>query len=181
MITIRDWNDLRHFGINVLTGKACAVGKRLLCDVSDRGRKLLCSVFGLPPNTQFSENWNSSVTGQPAIGSIFLPSQLFSFLAGMILLQSGCRCAVVVATGQVYGLEPDDNVSGMVTMPVEEEVDDPDKPGEKKWIVVEKEVNDPLGRIRRFHTIQETYGTMNVPRRGLSAVHAMSGRSQGDE
>jgi len=31
-------------------------------------------------------------------------------------------------------------------MPVEEEVDDPDKPGEKKWATVEKEVNDPLGR-----------------------------------
>ena len=25
------------------------------------------------------------------------------------------------------------------------------------------------------------YGTMNVPRRGLAAVHAMSGRAQSDE
>jgi hypothetical protein len=46
MITVRDWNDLRSFGINALTGEACAVGKRLLCDVNDQGRKLLCSIFG---------------------------------------------------------------------------------------------------------------------------------------
>ena len=181
MQTIRDWNDLRHYGINLLTGEACAVGKRYLCDVSEQGRKLLCSIFGLPLTTQFSDNWNSHVNGEPSIGSIFLPPHLFGFLAAMILLQSGCRCAVVLATGPVYGIEPDDDVSGVVKLPVEEEVDDPDRPGQKKWTTVEKEVNDPLGRIRRFHAIHETYGTMAVPRRGLAAVHAMSGRAQGDE
>lgn len=181
MITIRDWNDLRSFGINVLTGEACAVGKRLLCDVNDQGRRLLCSIFSLPTNTRFAENWNSSVNGDDAIGSIFLPPHLFSFVAAMILMQTGCKCAVVVGSGQVFGIEPDDDVSGVVKMPVEEEVDDPDHPGEKKWATVEREVNDPLGRIRLCHTIRETYGTMNVPRRGLAAVHMMSRRSQGDE
>ena len=181
MITIRDWNDLRHYGINFLTGEACAVGKRLLCDVNEQGRKLICSIVGLPINTPFAENWNSQVNGEDSVGSIFLPHHLFAFLSAMILLQTGCRCAVVLATGEVYGIEPDDDVSGMVKMPFEEEADDPDHPGEKKWVTVEKEVNDPLGRIRRFHTIRETYGAMNVPRRGLAAVHAMSGRAQGDE
>ena len=181
MRTIRNWDDLRHYGINFLTGEACAVGKRLLCDVSDQGRKLLCSIFGLPPNTTFAENWNSQVNGDPAVGSIFLPHHLFAFISAMVLLQTGCKCAVVLATGEVYGIEPDDDVSGKCKMPVEEEQDDPEKPGEKKWVTVEKEVNDPLGRIRRLHTIRETYGTMNVPRRGLSAVHAMSGRAQGEE
>ena len=180
MRTMRDWNDLRNYGVNFLTGEACAVGKRLLCDVSDQGRRLLCQVFGLPVNTRFAENWNSSVNGQPAIGSIFLPPSMFTFIAAMILLQTGCKCAVVVENGQVIGIDPDDDVSGMVRLPVEEEVDDPEKPGEKKWVTVEKEVNDPLGRIRRFHAIRETFGAMNVPRRGLSAVHAMSGRAQGE-
>ena len=178
---IRNWNDLGHYGINFLTGEACAVGKRLLCDVNDQGRRLLCSIFGLPPNTTFAENWNNQVNGDEAIGSIFLPPQLLTFLAAMILLQTGCGCAVVLENGEVFGIEPGDDVSGIVKMPVEEEVDDPQNPGKKKWSVVEKEINDPLGRIRLCHTIRETYGTMNVPRRGLSAVHAMSGRSQGDE
>jgi len=86
MITIRDWNDLQHFGINFLTGEACAVGKRLLCDVNNQGRKLLCSIFGLPSNTTLAENWNSQVNGDDAIGSIFLPPHLFTFIAAMILL-----------------------------------------------------------------------------------------------
>ena len=108
-----------HYGINFLTGEACAVGKRLLCDVNDQGRKLICSVFGLPSNTTFAENWNSSVNGEPSIGSIFFPPHLFAFLAAMICLQTGCKCAVVVATGEVYGIEPDDDVSGVVTLPFE--------------------------------------------------------------
>lgn len=178
---VRDWNDLHPYGINFLTGEACAVGKRLLCDVNDQGRKLLCSIFGLPLNTTFSENWNGSVNCDPAAGSILLPRHLFGFLGAMIFLQTGCRCAVVLENGTVVGIEPDDDVSGKCTMPVEEEIDDPDRPGEKKWVTTEKEVDDPLGRIRRFHQIREVYGTMNVPRRGLCAVHAMTGRSQGDE
>lgn len=180
MRTMRSWNDLGHYGIGFLTGEACAVGKRLLCDVNDQGRRLLCQVFGLPVNTTFAENWNSQVNGDPAIGSIFLAPQMLTFIAAMILLQTGCKCAVVVENGQVIGIDPDDDVSGMVKMPVEEEQDDPDHPGEKKWVTVEREVNDPLGRIRRYHTIRETYGTLAVPRRGLSAVHAMSGRAQGE-
>ncbi len=38
---IHDWNDLRAYGINYLTGEACAVGKRLLCDVNERGRAVV--------------------------------------------------------------------------------------------------------------------------------------------
>jgi len=181
MRTLRNWDDLRQYGINFLTGEACAVGKRLLCDVSDQGRRLLCSILGLPQDTKFAENWNSQVNGDPAVGSIFLPPQLFAFVAAMILLQTGCKCAVVVENNTVLGIEPDDDVSGKCRMPVEEEQDDPDHPGGRKWVTVEQEIDDPLGRIRRFHSIRETFGTMNVPRRGLSAVHAMSGRSQGDE
>lgn len=158
MRTMRDWNDLRHYGVNFLTGEACAVGKRLLCDVSDQGRRLLCQVFGLPPNTAFTENWNSQVNGQPAIGSIFLPPSLFTFISAMIFLETGCKCAVAVENGQVIGIDPDDDVSGKCKMPVEEEQDDPDHPGEKKWVMVEKLVDDPLGRIRRFHTIQSRVG-----------------------
>ena len=148
---IHDWNDLRTYGINYLTGEACAVGKRLLCDVNERGHRLICSVFGLPPNTTLSDNWNGTVNGEPAVGSILLPRFSFGFLAAMILLESGCQCAVVMQTGEVWGIESHDGVA----------MED-----------------DPLGQIREFHQIRETYGTMNVPRRGLSAVHAMSGRAQ---
>ena len=180
MRTIRNWDDLRDYGINFLTGEACAVGKRLLCDVSEQGRRLLCSVFGLPSNTAFAENWNRQVNGEPAVGSIFLPTELLAFVSAMILLESGCKLAVVLTTGEVLGIEPDDDVADKCIMPVEEEIDDGEKPGEKKRVTVNKEVNDPLGSIRRFHAIREIYGTMDVPHRGLSAIHTMSGRSQGE-
>ncbi len=148
---INDWNDLRAYGINYLTGEACAVGKRLLCDVNERGRRLFCSIFGLPPDTAFAENWNSTVNGESAVGSVFLPRFSFSFIAAMILLEVGCQCAVVMETGEVWGIESHDDVATE---------------------------DDPLGQIREFHKIQAVYEPLNVPRHGLSAVHAMTGQSQ---
>ena len=51
----------------MLTGEACAVGCRLLCDVTEDGRRAVCSVLGLPFDTQFQNNWNTGSEADPQV------------------------------------------------------------------------------------------------------------------
>jgi hypothetical protein len=106
---VSHWNDLRQFGIEFLTGEACNVGKRLLCDVTEQGRRNLCSVFGLPSDCRFQESWNSGSDKDPHVGSIMIPYSMFSFLAAMLLLQQKtCFAAAATANGRIYGFETRD-------------------------------------------------------------------------
>ena len=41
MKTIHCWNDLSAYGIELLTGEACGLSYRLLCDVTAAGKKLI--------------------------------------------------------------------------------------------------------------------------------------------
>lgn len=77
MIEVSGMKDMRIFGIELLTGEACAYGMRVLCDVSEEGRTLLCGFLGLSPDTKFAPNWNSFVGETPAVGSIMLPPSIF--------------------------------------------------------------------------------------------------------
>jgi hypothetical protein len=59
------------YGLNCLTGEACAFGQRLLFDVNAEGRNLLCDFLGVA-SIDLQPNWNSSVNTDLAIGSIML-------------------------------------------------------------------------------------------------------------
>jgi hypothetical protein len=81
---INSWNDLQHFGINALTGEACRYSQRVLCDLNATGKLLMEEYLGLPKNTIFAANWNSTVNGFPAIASIMLHRRTFSALCEFI-------------------------------------------------------------------------------------------------
>lgn len=134
------WDDLREYGIESLTGEADALSMRILCDVTDQGRRALCEFFGLPDDTAFQPNWNSR-----GIGSVLLPYGILEELAAFLLLRAGADVAAVAKCGRVYGLHNED----MEKTP--------------EW--------QSLIEPRRI------YNPMNVPRRGFSAIHQMSGRS----
>lgn len=91
MDQIRGLSDLRPYGIEVLTGEACGLGLRVLCDVTARGRQLLMKTYGLP-NLSLHDAWNG--TGLPAphthIGSIMLAPDAYLALGIFALLDSGC-------------------------------------------------------------------------------------------
>ena len=63
---------LQRFGINPLTGEACAYGRRTLCDLNAEGVRLLRTYWGLSYDAQFVANWNSQVNGEPAVASVML-------------------------------------------------------------------------------------------------------------
>jgi hypothetical protein len=89
---LHDWQDLRQFGIDVLTGEACRVGTRILCDVTDDGMDVVCDLLGLPKSSAaFEPSWN----GGKAVASVMLPRSLWHDLAVWCLLR---RCAEVLDT-----------------------------------------------------------------------------------
>jgi len=53
-----DFSDyLKSIGINILTGEACGLSMRLLCDIDDKAQRLLSDFFG---GVEFkSSGWNS--------------------------------------------------------------------------------------------------------------------------
>lgn len=104
---INSWSDLQQYGINCLTGEACAYSIRLLCDLNDDGVQTIRDFFGmqivLNPAVQFAANWNSSVVGKPAIASIMLPRSIFPDLVRFLLFNlHKCDYVVEKAGGNGY-------------------------------------------------------------------------------
>lgn len=96
---INNWSDLSKYGINCLTGEACAYSMRLLCDLNEDGIELLCNFFGMSYvegiTRPFSKNWNSQVNNKPAVSSVMLPRGVFEELCRFALF-SRDHCDYVV-------------------------------------------------------------------------------------
>ena len=48
-----------QFGVNPLTGEACKFSQRILCDLTEEGKKLVQSFLGVNGVLEFEKNWNS--------------------------------------------------------------------------------------------------------------------------
>lgn len=84
---ITEWRQLEAFGINVLTGEADGLGRRLLCDVSKKGVDLLQELFSLENIRVFPPmNTPTLIHGEPPVGCLMLPRSLFLELAAFCLL-----------------------------------------------------------------------------------------------
>lgn len=99
---------LVEYGIAGLTGEACGYSIRTLCDVSDKGRKLLSDFFGMP-DISLARNWNTRVGADEATGSIMLPRAIFPDLMLYILWHVE-KCDVVIrgGDGSLIGLNKGD-------------------------------------------------------------------------
>jgi hypothetical protein len=89
---LHDWHDLRQFGIEALTGEACRVGVRVLCDLTPIGAQIVSDLLGVPEGS-FPDAWN----GGKAVSSVLLPRDLWHDLAVWCLLS---RCLEVCDTSR---------------------------------------------------------------------------------
>jgi hypothetical protein len=92
MKTVGCLKDLEEFGIYPLTGEACGLMMRILCDFDERGRQVLARRFG---NEAFAggEAWNTSTKGHKHVGSIMLCRDDYLDLGVFGLLMTGHRWA----------------------------------------------------------------------------------------
>lgn len=110
---IRNWRDLNDFGVDLLTGEACGLCYRLLCDVTANGKHIVEKCFG-GIEIRFTEPWNSGNKDDPHIGSILVPPELFIPLGAFALLESGCNDVWQVGDS-LMGFEPSDSEEQRVT------------------------------------------------------------------
>ena len=108
MKTIRCWEELAPHGIVALTGEACGLSYRILCDVTANGKKLLEKVLGVR-ELGLAENWNRGKDEDPHIGSIMLVPELLTAVAVFALLDQGCKEVWTAQRHGVFGFEPTDD------------------------------------------------------------------------
>jgi hypothetical protein len=107
MRTINSWNELRPFGIDALTGEACGLSYRLLCDVTQRGKRTIEKALGVKA-LDLPENWNRGGDEEPHVGSVMLAPELLAPLAIFALLEAGCVEVWRTSSGSLIGIEPTD-------------------------------------------------------------------------
>jgi hypothetical protein len=108
MKTIHCWDDLSRFGVLFLTGEACGLMYRLLCDVTANGKRLIEKAFGVA-ELRLHENWNRGSDQDPHLGSIMVAPEILPFLGVFALLDDGCPEVWVTKAGGVIGVEPTDS------------------------------------------------------------------------
>lgn len=101
--SVNNLAGLAQFGINALTGEACAFSLRVLCDVNEDGENLLKDYFGTP-GMQLADPWNSTVNGAPSVGSVMLPRSIAMDLATFALFRAGALAVVTTAGGHTTGI-----------------------------------------------------------------------------
>ena len=106
MKAVHCWNDLERYGIVPLTGEACGLGYRLLCDLTAKGKLILEKCLGTP-GLNLPESWNRGGEADPHVGCVMLAREMLQPLAVFALLESGCK-EVHLIKDSVYGVEPTD-------------------------------------------------------------------------
>ncbi len=82
----------RFLGINVLTGEACRLGQRLLCDLTEDAKALVQQYFGA--EIKFDKNNNSMVGDEPAVASMMLGRDTLREIAVFGMMAKNCLAII---------------------------------------------------------------------------------------
>ena len=88
MKIIPNWDALHEYGVIALTGEACSLMYRILCDLTENGKRVVQRCLGVEIQ---SESWNHGSDADPHVASIMLTQEMLVPLAVFALLESGCR------------------------------------------------------------------------------------------
>lgn len=156
MKTLAGFKDLEPYGITYLTGEACAIGARALCDLTSAGEKLVKTTLGIPFNAKLNEPANSGSLYGKSVASMLIPYDMSLVLCVFALFTHPETLHVIV-----------DN-SYRVHQITQADMDDEDY----------KLVGGPVEFINKYYGgVLKSYRPLNVPRVGLSNVHQMTGRT----
>ena len=101
--SVSSWEDMERYGVFALTGEACTLSMRLLCDVDSNGRQLLTKFLGGNVTLDPGSNWNSS---KGACSSIMLPHGILCELGAFALhVVDGFKVVVRLEQNGVLGVD----------------------------------------------------------------------------
>jgi hypothetical protein len=110
MIHVNDGNCRLEFlsklGFDLLTGEACGLGARILCDITESGRQLLAEVLGLTGLVP-ADAWNHR---PGTVGSVMIPREMFTPLIVFGLFRDPQVRAVYLTEDGVYGMTSDQEI-----------------------------------------------------------------------
>lgn len=106
MRQVNDWNDLEQFGIIPLTGEACGLLMRVLCDVTAEGKRHVEQFFGGTVAIKPDSNWNGGY-GEPHVGSVMLPYSILMDLGAFLLVATGTSAVASIENGAVCEVDPE--------------------------------------------------------------------------
>jgi len=107
MRTIDCWNDLEEFGIIPLTGEACGLSMRLLCDVTADGASLIERFLGGTVTITKRSNWNEGREEDFHVGSVMLPRSIFGDLAAFLLYTKSTHSIITLEDGSIHEVDDD--------------------------------------------------------------------------
>ncbi len=117
---LRDWRDLRPFGIDALTGEACGLAMRILCDVTEKGAENIQRFLGGRITVEKGGNWNGGSKEEPHIGSVLLPYSILSDLSAFLLVVNLKGSVITLKSGEAIGAEDEEDEGYIRTYLAEE-------------------------------------------------------------
>lgn len=93
---IDSWDSLRAFGIEALTGEACGLRMRLLCDLTESGREIIQRFFGGTVVVVNGSEWYGGSGDDPHVASIMLPRSVLEDLGAYCLAEAHPQAAIAL-------------------------------------------------------------------------------------
>lgn len=164
--------SLSEFGIYALTGEACGLAMRILCDLSSEGQQIIREFLRVEPN---AEPWNNSTNGHEHIASIMLP---YSILEELWLFCHVRRGTKYVFRGGYVNKNEWTETTYNWSDSTSETIKHPVKTWRSQPYAIEdhEQYNRIIEQGFCFH-ISRYYAKSKQPGTGLDNQHAMSGRT----
>ena len=108
MKTISCLNDLKNYGFTLLTGEACNLGLRVVCDLNKKGLQLFCRAFGLQAPTDdkvFPVNWNCNGVASVMLGPSDWETIAVFALLDLAEVNAVWQCQFVGGRSVYYGFD----------------------------------------------------------------------------
>lgn len=199
MKTLTCLRDLEPYGIFPLTGEACALSMRILCDLSHVGRRIVRECLGLPipiipaaPGVQLAEPWNSSTRGVQHVASIMLyPDMWLPLAVTALAIVDNLPTILLVKKNypSIVGLTASEQFT-QATYKTAGKEDSIGGSERDQWIIdqpakyynlhCERFLNwesEMYGEIQRMYRHAGTSNPSQQPTAGTRNVHAMTGRA----
>ena len=98
--TIDCWAGMQPYGIVPLTSEPDGLKYRIVCDVTEKGKRLLEKALGMA-EAQLEMNWDYGTNEEQHVGSVMLSPEILVIIGVYALLDDGCH---EVWTTKSYGL-----------------------------------------------------------------------------